>query len=1143
MSSSPQPALSRPAQAAAILRSLPSLAERLRSRGPRHRIEDLYELLEQLCALRPLIQDSTAAPALLSNAAARGALLGVLAVALRQPLPYSSIGAQGDGGGNASVELSWDLLSIAETACACCSELIICKLLPHLAARQVGFGLRLLRMQPLQCCARRLAAVGAALLSLARGGDGPQQGPQEQPCRGAASSSSAGAQLARADCLLLPKDARRAIGELIFLVQGLTCLAAHPDGEEAELAQLRQELAAALRDSCVLEHAARTLLLLLGSRSQHPDGNGDDCQHMLGLLGILDRIAGPLLSFATAEPATSEAVALAAALRGVMSGSCVQHAVLVSGVAALCAADGGPSYGLPGELLRRVPLIGPRQGRAGAVGGFDLRMVSGRQVLDVIALRNMVCALGNGGRVAPPGRHGALALLLRVGRLAGTSGRSHLAVRRESGGRAALETTVRHVHERGISTGASGCGSGNGYGNRYGSGGSGNDGGSSSSRGRGGRGLQEAQAAAGPQRSHPPSVPPLELVLDQDILQPLFSAAFEVAMALCFLAGPADRPQLAAARVECWRLYADYARGVLPLRLSRFVSASPVGYLADPRPLIPDALAGGWLPCLERLLRRGGEDPAGPELVIIYALFHEMGTAVIDCPMAWRHLAVLLAYGEPRQAAALVATLGKLLRATDPARLALAVSTAHATPAVAALWMLEGAGLQLSTVTAAASDAGDQAQGGLPCAAPSAAGRQLALMLSYALREWLPPLALLAARAMQAAVLCGTGGQQRSTAAPEGASRDDTFKTAAALLRPLLVWLPALLSQCNVAVDGAAAVRDGAAGAGSGGGSNGPDDDGCGGWRQLLLEESRFPWRPRLLLALAEALRAEGLSAGADCADALAVVLRSWEAGVGVDAGGEAASSQADAEVGAGVLLSAWQCVEYAAARCDEGVQQLAPALVSVAEARGVLRTCSHPGCVNLAGDSEAEAEAGLLGHTLFLSLTSDVFRAQLSPLELRADATAPGAETSSSSPASRRPRLCVFVKCEAEAAFARTAVGYAYTGQVAAVGIREALEVQRQAGCLHISGCAATCDELLLGMLAVAEGGGNGQAAAAATVTAAATALAGARSFPAAADELTLVPDPADDLSFAPALAVAKEALGANSQRHPQPVATHDPS
>ncbi|PNH03601.1 hypothetical protein TSOC_010327 [Tetrabaena socialis] len=911
MSSARQPAPSRPAQAAAILRSLPGLAERLRSRLPPHRVEDLQELRERLSALRPLVQDSTAAPALLSNAAARGALLGVLAG-----------------------------------------------------------------------------------------------------------------------------------------------VAAHSDGEEAELAQLRQELAGALRDSCVLEHAARTLLLLLDSRLQHADEDGNDCQNVLGLFGILDRIAERLPCSATAGPAASEHVALAAALRGVMSGRCVQHAVLVCGLVALCAADGGPSYGLPGELLQRVPLIGLRQGPAGAVGGFDLRLISGRQVLDFWALRSMVCALGSGDRVAPPGRHGALALLLRVGRLAVASGRSHLAAGGESGAQAAAESGVRQ--ERGTSTSTSASASGSGSGS-----GSGNNS-SRSSRGSGSHGPQQVQAAATPQRPHPPSMPRLELVLDENALQPLFSGALEAAMALCFPAGPADRPQLAAARVECWRLFADYTRDVLPLRPCDPLPASPVRHLADPGQLMPgaplpdspppswaDALAGGWLPCLERLLRRGGEDPAGPELQLSSStLFINERTALIDWSMSWRHLAVLLAYGEPRQAAALVATLGKLLRAADPVRLADAVSKGSVTPAGAALWMLEGAGLELSTTVAAASGAGGQAQGGLPCGAPSAAGRQLALMLSYALCDWLPPLARLVARAMQEAALCGTGGQQRVPATPGSASRRDAIETAGALLYPLLVWLPALLPRCNVAVDGAAAACGGAAGAGSSSGGNGPDDDGCGGWRQLLLKEMgavqllgtalhvfaaaapadlppgmllrlvraccafavafprevrtaasrtaggqastrrglgeqlagaapglghsgaaaasqpRFPWWPRLLQALAGSLRAEGHGAMGDCAEALAAVLQSWEAGGGVGAGGEAASSQAQAEVGpgAGVPPAAWRRVEEGSTCFDARVvERLLSTLVPVAEARGVLRTCSHPGCVSLAGDSEAEAEAGLL--------------------------------------------------------------------------------------------------------------------------------------------------------------------------------------
>ncbi|PNH03168.1 Vacuolar proton ATPase a3 [Tetrabaena socialis] len=981
-------AFERGERAAAILRSLPGLAERLLSQP--HRNEVLHELREQLVALQPLIADSTAAPALLSNAAARGALLSVLA--------------------------------------------------------------------PLQCCARRLAAVGAALLALDRGGEGSQG----QTRRGAASKNAARPQLARADYL---QDARTAIVQPMFLIEGLTCVAAHADGEEEdaspqnELAQLRQELAAALRDSCVLEHAARALVLLFGSCLQQPDEDGDECRVALGMLGVLDGKAELLPSDQLAAP-TSEPGVLAAALRGVLSGRCVQHAVLVSGVAALCAADGGPSYGLPGELLQRVPLVGLRRGSAGGVDACDLRLASGRQVLDFRALRCMVRALGSGDRVAPPGRHGALALLLRVGRLAIASGRSHLTARRESGGQAAVGIAVRHE------SGSSGSGNGGGSNSSSASGGSGNGGGSSgsssgasSSRGSDSRGLRQEQAAALSRRQHAPSVPGLQLVLAQDILQPIFDDALEAAMALCFPGGPADRPQRAAARVECWRLYAEYTRGVLPLRQGDPLPASPVRHLTDPGQMTPGApmpdspppswepaLAGGWLPCLERLLRRGGEDPAGPELVLSsFALLLKESATVVDCPMAWRHLAVLLAYGEPRQAAALVATLGKLLRAANPACLVVVGSTVCPTPAVAVLWMLEGASMDMFTAAAAASDADGQVRAGSPRSAPSAAGRQLALMLSYAMCEWLPPLAHLAARAIQAVALCGAVRHQRSSAAAEDAPRSAAVKAAFTFLLPLLVWLPALLPRCMVTVGGAAAVGGGLAGAGVGGGS-GPDDDGCGGWQQLLLEEvgavqllgaalhvftaaapadlrlgillklvqtccaltvafprevraavsdtaggqaatrrelgeqaagaaptlgrsgaavasqPRFPWRPRLLQALAGSLRAGGHGPVADSGEALAAVLQSWEAGGSVGAGDEAASTQAAAEAGAGAgVLSAWRRLEESSTFYVREIQWLVSLLVPVAEARGMLRSCSHPGCVSLAGDSEAEAEAGLL--------------------------------------------------------------------------------------------------------------------------------------------------------------------------------------
>ncbi|KXZ51806.1 hypothetical protein GPECTOR_11g248 [Gonium pectorale] len=57
----------------------------------------------------------------------------------------------------------------------------------------------------------------------------------------------------------------------------------------------------------------------------------------------------------------------------------------------------------------------------------------------------------------------------------------------------------------------------------------------------------------------------------------------------------------------------------------------------------------------------------------------------------------------------------------------------------------------------------------------------------------------------------------------------------------------------------------------------------------------------------------------------------------------------------------------------------------------------------------------------------------------------------------------------EAELPGARAAIRFAYTGEVAADSVREALEVLRQAAYLGIEGCGAACLQLLLSMLALA--------------------------------------------------------------------------
>ncbi|PNH09237.1 hypothetical protein TSOC_004149 [Tetrabaena socialis] len=157
--------------------------------------------------------------------------------------------------------------------------------------------------------------------------------------------------------------------------------------------------------------------------------------------------------------------------------------------------------------------------------------------------------------------------------------------------------------------------------------------------------------------------------------------------------------------------------GSVPVSSTTFLGA-PLP--ASPLPSWADALAGGWLPCLERLLRRDGEDLAGPEARFAVDSLAFCLPDVEQSTLAWWHLAVLLACGEPRQAAALVATLGKLLRAADLPALTMEDDRIAA---IAVLWALMG-GIE-------EWEAADGA----------AALMALALMAPCATCEWLPSLA------------------------------------------------------------------------------------------------------------------------------------------------------------------------------------------------------------------------------------------------------------------------------------------------------------------------------------------------------------------------------------------------------------------
>ncbi|PNH09041.1 hypothetical protein TSOC_004381 [Tetrabaena socialis] len=199
-----------------------------------------------------------------------------------------------------------------------------------------------------------------------------------------------------------------------------------------------------------------------------------------------------------------------------------------------------------------------------------------------------------------------------------------------------------------------------------------------------------------------------------------------------------------------------------------------------------------------------------------------------------------------------------------------------------------------------------------------------------------------------------------------------------------------------------------------------------------------------------------------------------------------------------------------------------ASAEATIAAAGATTAACAGPPAGALVG-------MPLPAHMLVLRLASERFCAQIErwnngPVNV----VTPAAESSSAS-AAARPQLRVLLGCEAEVLFARAAIGYAYTGVVAADGVKEALLVRRQAAYPQIKGCAAACDSLLLRMLPAAcisdaPGGAErwglvGKAAADADHASSSLAIEFMACW-------ALLPDPAEEPTFAPVLAAANEAL-----------------
>ncbi|KAG2481878.1 hypothetical protein HYH03_019163 [Edaphochlamys debaryana] len=398
-----------------------------------------------------------------------------------------------------------------------------------------------------------------------------------------------------------------------------------------------------------------------------------------------------------------------------------------------------------------------------------------------------------------------------------------------------------------------------------------------------------------------------------------------------------------------------------------------------PPPALASALAGGVLPCLERLVRRAATAAPGdtgtgqvtPELVMLMS-FEEARRSLVDSTdVTWGWLPPMLAYGDPREAGALIASLGKALAGFDsvsPGLNALMVDFTSNLCTVAPTW-LDAAAARLE-------------RGG----ALTPPERQLAGLLGAAAVAWLPELS------------------RRIWSGP--------FMTQAGsvdCVMPLgcvsagVRWLPLLsCAAAPAARDAAAAAASSGpeapatnvAATSSGGGGAG------GGWRsfaEALFPRQAFislavdiqqransddgsrqalaPWtaeaactfaalrpkeaaagvgtvlRTEQVRALATELRAGGQAEAADAAEALAAQLLRWERGGGARGGGRGGgrSGGRAAAAASGPPLAArygvWVPLLQSAAA-------LLPA--SPAAARQLLGGCSNPACANLEGDSDA---------------------------------------------------------------------------------------------------------------------------------------------------------------------------------------------
>ncbi len=392
-----------------------------------------------------------------------------------------------------------------------------------------------------------------------------------------------------------------------------------------------------------------------------------------------------------------------------------------------------------------------------------------------------------------------------------------------------------------------------------------------------------------------------------------------------------------------------------------------------PKPplMLAAALSGGLLPCLERLVRRTGEAFRPGAYAATCSTEQQLLESLVSTGRFEYSLCWFLAYGRPTEVAALVLSLGKLLRVVAVDALPKEGGTLGVRPKLAPNVLLVTSFFFAAAYTYTAG-AGAAGEGPL---------RQLRRMVALAACEWLPVMSGLVLE-MARRLLAAWPAQQAQRSA---LLRDRWVQNQlVACLNACVVWLPTELG-------GAPKARD------AGPSAQGVNGRGLRCWPELqqLVREARtvelvgagmrlvayllcggglqdsrdrevwiLPARQLLVAARRLAMHSPGevrraLAAGpaagvpAHCTWSSEVV-RAMPRGL-------AASMEA---IELGILLSAWERGMPPGLPCvDDTVRRgMLAEILSEAGQPCPLRRCSWWRCTHLAGDSEAGVERSKCG-------------------------------------------------------------------------------------------------------------------------------------------------------------------------------------